>query len=66
MSRFWNDESPLLVLTSDTGGEYAQILWSLWNGYGIGTEWAWNGHPEQSELEILRSLVWSGGVWNGI
>ena len=41
----------------------------VWNGYGTGMEWVWNGHPAQhhfSGIEVLHSMVRNGGVWNGI
>ena len=26
----------------------------------------WNGHPAQHTFQVLHSMVWNGGVWNGI
>ena len=39
----------------------------VWNRYGTGMERVWNGHPAQHiTFQVLHSMVWNGGVWNGI
>ena len=48
-------------------GEYVlnTFVWS-----GTGMEQVWNGYGTDTQLnitfQVLHSMVWNGGVWNGI